>query len=62
MVGFYADQNGVKVIPVGGPLNPAHSRWLMGLPIVWDDCAVTAMELLRPSRPTSSKSALQNEE
>jgi hypothetical protein len=49
-IGYLLGPNGWENVPASGQLNAGHSRWLMGLPRVWDDCGVTAMASLRKRR------------
>jgi hypothetical protein len=53
--GCSADQNRDTPRAGTGQLNPAHSRWLMGVPSAWDDCAAMVTRSVRQSRKPSLK-------
>jgi hypothetical protein len=46
-IGFLLGPNGWEIVPASGQLNAAHSRWLMGLPPIWDQAGIAASRSLK---------------
>jgi hypothetical protein len=55
-IGFLLRPNGWEIRPASGQLKPGHSRWLMGLPPIFDYCAVTAWAHLKKSKKAACRS------
>jgi hypothetical protein len=56
--GFLLGPNGWETYPASGQLNPGHSRWLMGIPAIWCECAIRASRSLKAKKRASSASAV----
>lgn len=54
VIGYLLGPNGWEIRPASGQLNAAFSRWLIGLPPEFCDCAVTAMQSLPRKRRRGS--------
>jgi hypothetical protein len=55
-IGFVLGRNGWETHPASGQLNPGHSRWLMGIPRIWCECAIRASRSLKARKRASSGS------
>ena len=57
-IGFIREHSGWETHPASGQLNPALSRWLMGIPEIWCRCAIRASRSLKAKKRASSASAV----
>jgi hypothetical protein len=56
-IGYLLGPNGWEIVPASGQLNASHSRWLMGLPAIWDVAGIAAFRSLKKRKRGSVGSA-----